>query len=99
MLFCSGTSKRNFGFSKWLLNPGHPNFVIFKVIKSLLPYKFRKKCQKCYKMFGTDFKTSKFCLACSNYKRSGPKPKTHKPETATQGKEEGLDKQAKIELF
>jgi len=62
-------------------------------------YLFTKKCQKCYKTYGTDFKTSKFCLACSNYKRSGPKPKTHKPETATQGKEEGLDKQAKIELF
>jgi hypothetical protein len=28
-------------------------------------YLYTKKCQKCGKMYGTDFKTSKYCYNCS----------------------------------
>jgi rRNA maturation endonuclease Nob1 len=36
-------------------------------IRIEVAYKYKKKCQRCKKMYGTDFKTSKYCYSCSEY--------------------------------
>jgi hypothetical protein len=65
--------------------------ITYKTAKDIAEplYLFTKKCQKCYKKYGTDFKTSKLCYPCSNYKNA--LKSTSQTKTATQGKEEGLE--------
>ena len=35
--------------------------------KMKITYKFTKICERCHKKYGTDYKTSKFCYACSDF--------------------------------